>query len=210
MNYLNHTENAKRRNKKERKNKKDQEGTCMRLFIAVNFRPDIKQRLLDDIAGLKKESKGNFTTPENLHMTLVFIGETEQTAEIKETMNEAATAVTSEKLCLELRTLGRFIRQGESLVWAGGTSESLEEIQRLLASALKKRGFDVDQKKWTPHVTLGRRVRFFSLKKDSDIDAYLKSFDVNFSVDFDGISLMSSEHINGKLVYREIYKVLVP
>jgi len=182
----------------------------MRLFIAVNFRPEIKQKFLDDIADLKKESKGNFTTPENLHMTLVFIGETERAAEIKETMNEAAAAVTNERLRLELETLGRFIRQGESLVWAGGTSESLEEIQRLLASALKKRGFDVDQKKWTPRVTLGRRIRFFNLKKDADIDTYLKSFDVHFSVDFDGISLMSSEYVNGRLVYREIYKVLVP
>ncbi|MCL2550333.1 MAG: RNA 2',3'-cyclic phosphodiesterase [Methanimicrococcus sp.] len=182
----------------------------MRLFIAVNFRPEIKQKFLDCTAGLKKESKGNFTPPENLHMTLVFIGETDRTAEIQETMNEAAATVKSEKLCFEPDTLGRFIRPGESLIWAGGASDSLEEIQRLLASALKKRGFDVDQRKWTPHVTLGRRVRFFNLKKDADIDAYLKSFDVRFSVDFDGISLMSSEHVNGHLVYREIYKVLVP
>jgi len=207
MNYLNRTEKCKKRT---RRNEKEQEGTRMRLFIAVNFRPEIKQKFLGYITDLKKESKGNFTTPENMHMTLAFIGETERTAEIKDVMNEAAAAVKSERLRLELRTLGRFIRQGESLVWAGGTSESLEEMQRLLASALKIRDFDVDQKKWTPHVTLGRRVRFFSLKKEADIDAYLKSFDVNFSVDFDGISLMSSEHINGKLVYREICKVLVP
>lgn len=182
----------------------------MRLFIAVNFPPEIKQKFMNCITDLKKESKGHFTKPGNLHMTLVFIGETERTAEIIEAMNEAAAAVKSEQLRLELRALGRFKRPGESLVWVGGESDSLEEIQLLTASALEKRGFNIERKKWTPHVTLGRRVKFVRLKNDPEIDAYLKSFDIILAAGFDGICLMSSERENGDLVYREIYKVSVP
>lgn len=48
----------------------------MRLFIEINFNEDI----IEDLVRLQAEFKrcrvaGNFTKPENLHLTLVFIGE---------------------------------------------------------------------------------------------------------------------------------------
>lgn len=48
----------------------------MRLFIAINFNEDV----IEDLVRLQAEFKrcrvaGNFTKPENLHLTLVFIGE---------------------------------------------------------------------------------------------------------------------------------------
>ena len=46
----------------------------MRLFIAINFNEDVT----DDLARLQAElrdcgAEGNFTRPENLHLTLAFI-----------------------------------------------------------------------------------------------------------------------------------------
>ena len=48
----------------------------MRLFIAINFDGEA----LDDLVRLQTElrdcgAEGNFTRPENLHLTLAFIGE---------------------------------------------------------------------------------------------------------------------------------------
>jgi 2'-5' RNA ligase len=63
----------------------------MRLFIAINFPCEIKAaiaKLRDDL----KESAlyGNFTRDENLHLTLVFLGECnmEQTDAIKSVMSK--------------------------------------------------------------------------------------------------------------------------
>ena len=175
----------------------------MRLFIAVNFPPEIKQKFAEYEKMLKTDAEGNFTKTDHLHMTLAFIGETDRTKDVKAAMDETAS---EESLDLTLNALGRFKRPGESLVWAGGASETLEKRQRLLTAALIKRGFDVDQRKWSPHVTLGRRVKFSKLKKDAEIDAYLNAYDVDLTVRFDGVSLMSSERIGGELIYREIYK----
>ena len=49
----------------------------MRLFIAINFDDKIKDELCLLTDELKNYSvSGNFTRRENLHLTLVFIGET--------------------------------------------------------------------------------------------------------------------------------------
>ena len=48
----------------------------MRLFIAINFSDKTRSRLLALRDELRLHSeRGNFTAPENLHLTLVFLGE---------------------------------------------------------------------------------------------------------------------------------------
>ena len=48
----------------------------MRLFVAINFNNETRSRLLDLRDELRgKSQRGNFTAPENLHLTLAFIGE---------------------------------------------------------------------------------------------------------------------------------------
>ena len=49
----------------------------LRLFISVNCDDKVKKQLLSVQDKIKAQSvKGNFSLPENLHLTLVFIGET--------------------------------------------------------------------------------------------------------------------------------------
>jgi len=48
----------------------------MRLFIAIKFNSEIKNALLSMQEQLKRANiRGNYTKPENLHLTLAFIGE---------------------------------------------------------------------------------------------------------------------------------------
>lgn len=50
----------------------------MRLFIAINFEEKVKLKLNEAQNYLKKYAAyGNFSSSENLHLTLVFLGETE-------------------------------------------------------------------------------------------------------------------------------------
>jgi len=48
----------------------------MRLFIAINFPDEIKATIAKIRDGLKEKAfRGNFSSDENLHLTLVFLGE---------------------------------------------------------------------------------------------------------------------------------------
>ena len=51
----------------------------MRLFIAINFNTETCTQLLALRDELRIESqRGSFTAPENLHLTLVFLGECDE------------------------------------------------------------------------------------------------------------------------------------
>ena len=51
----------------------------IRLFIAVNCNDATKKLLLSVQDNIKAQSlKGNFSRPENLHLTLTFLGETQE------------------------------------------------------------------------------------------------------------------------------------
>ena len=81
----------------------------MRLFIAINFNNEVRSRLLtlrDELCG--KSQRGRFTAPENLHLTLAFLGECDnkQTAVVKSVLN----TVSFEPFDIAVDCVGRFKR----------------------------------------------------------------------------------------------------
>lgn len=90
----------------------------MRLFIAINFNTETRgklQALCDDLR--KVSSRGRYSLPENLHLTLAFLGECDavQTTAIK----SAVDAVTFDPFDLQIDRIGRFKRNGGDVWWAG-------------------------------------------------------------------------------------------
>lgn len=162
----------------------------MRLFIAVHFSEEVKASLLDAIRQLQEQSTaGNFTRPENLHLTLAFIGESERLADLRQVLNR----IDSHPFHLELSGSGNF---GE-LYWAGlQKAPALDRLARLLRKDLLEQGFDIDQKPFRPHITLARQ-----LKAPQEVQIQL----LPGSMQVDRVSLMCSERINGRLTYTELY-----
>ena len=173
----------------------------MRLFIAINLTSEIKAYLMAAILELKKEAfKGNFTHRENLHLTLVFLGELseEKTDIIKTAMNQ----IKGEPFLLSLSGFGRFKRNSGDIHWAGvDKSEALIMIQKQLIGELEKAGFSPENKEYAHHLTLGREVRLS--EPSGNIYESLPAAKQEMTVS--RISLMKSERIDGKLVYSEIY-----
>jgi len=167
----------------------------MRLFIAINFYKETKNRLLQAIEGLKLNSvKGNFTRSENLHLTLVFIGEcqTKQLTAIQEVID----SVTFNPFTLTFDCLGKFAKEGGGICWVGiKMNNTLQMLQKTLTNGLVNKGFFMEQRHYKPHITLGREVV---------LKAELGRIEP-FSQEVDCIDLMKSEHINGKLTYSKIY-----
>ena len=168
----------------------------MRLFIAINFSDETIGRLLSIRDELRARSeRGRFSAPENMHLTLAFLGEceTRQTAAAKAAMD----SVGFEPLVIVIERVGRFGREGGSIWWAGvQESKALLDLQQDLTGKLIDAGFALDNRKYSAHITLGREVV---------TDAAPRRIEP-FSETINSIELMKSEHIGGRLTYTAIYK----
>jgi len=174
--------------------------TNMRLFIAINFNKDTHSQLLalqDELRSMSE--RGRFCMPENLHLTLVFLGECNagQANYVKTIMD----AVSFEPFDLIIDCIGRFKRNGNDLWWAGvKESTALSHLQRCLTDKLIAAGFALEKRKYTPHITLGREIVTDAVPKQID----------SFGEMVSKIDLMKSERVNDKLVYTVIHtKVII-
>lgn len=177
----------------------------MRLFTAILFQEDRKNELYQTIEKLKHYSKGSFTVRDNLHLTVNFIGETDRLRDVKQAMLQAVDKVKPSEFLLSIRGIGKFKREEGDIYWAGIEKEDiLLRLQKELVYELRKAGFPgIEDKEFTPHLTLGRKVivgHGFNLKEFEDEI-------VPMQMKVDRISLMKSERIQGKLVYTEIFSV---
>jgi len=82
--------------------------------------------------------------------------------------------------------------------------ENLWRIQRELVRELKEEGFyDIDDREYKPHLTLGRQVRVKPGFDSKEFEAALQPI----TLEVTGLSLMKSERVEGKLTYTEIYRI---
>ena len=166
----------------------------MRLFIAVNFNSGTRTKLLALRDELRENSTaGNFSLPENMHLTLVFLGECdkEQVSSAKNVINKLQAPAFE----VVIDRIGRFKRDGGDVWWAGvRENKALSNLQRELAGKLAEAGFALENRRYSPHITLGRRVETEMRPREIG----------HFGETANSIELMKSERINGKLTYTAI------
>ncbi|MDP4152364.1 MAG: RNA 2',3'-cyclic phosphodiesterase [Bacillota bacterium] len=177
----------------------------MRLFIAINFNEQTKDSLCGIMEHLKGEKvSGNYTTRDNLHLTLVFIGEVPSSKIID--IEEAINTIDALTFDIKIGGIGTFKQKDGGILWTGITlNDSLISVYNKLTGELEKRGFEIEKRAYKPHLTLCRRAKMppeFDIKKYSNTAP-----EQNFSVE--KISLMKSERIGGKLIYTEIYSKIL-
>ena len=161
----------------------------MRLFVAIHFSDEVKASLLNAIDALRHMARGNFTRPENLHLTLAFIGESDRVGDIKAVLEGCCGAPFD-------ITVGGFGRFGE-LYWAGiDQSSELKSLALDIQSGLREAGFDIEKRDFKPHITLARQVESAAPLR---LEVPKKTMTVS------RVSLMKSERINGRLTYTEVY-----
>ena len=160
----------------------------MRLFIAINLSPEMKNALTTaQRAMYHRGVRGNFTPEENLHLTLAFIGEYPSA----DAVMDALSSVTFTPFDLALDGVGRF---GE-LWWAGlRESTALTAVVRRVRRALAEGGIPFDRKRFTPHITLIRKAS----RDAAGITIAPKTMTVRT------VSLMSSRRGRNGMIYTEI------
>jgi 2'-5' RNA ligase len=173
----------------------------MRLFIAINFTDQIKKKLLAAQNMLRDSAlRGNFSVYDQLHLTLVFLGETDPG--LVGLLREILNRIDIPSFPLIIRGTGKFKRDGGDIWWAGiEKNETLETIQLRLVEQLRSAGFPLEQRRYSAHVTLARDVR---LRPDIDAARFLLQPEP-ITAEVSKISLMKSERISGRLRYTEIF-----
>ena len=168
----------------------------MRLFIAIPFSEEFREELLRVQREMKGNGvRGNFSRPENLHVTVAFLGEVKDPAPAM----KALQSVPVPELRLTSGPLGNF---GE-LLWIGLRKNSaLEEYVAEVRRALDAYGVEYDRKKFRPHITLVRRADW---PYQVLVEELAEVRRVRMTVD--RVCLMKSERLDGKLTYTVVGEV---
>ena len=171
---------------------KERGGSVMRLFIAVLLTDPMTRTLVGAMHDLKKAGlTGNYVPAKNMHMTLAFIGETDNVEGAKRAMD----SLPLEKFRISLTDGGFF---GDLLYAGVKGNQKIKKYVSDLKKALRENGVPCDTDKFNPHITLIRQV-----KGRRPASVVIPSADMTV----EGISLMRSDMKDGKRVYKEIYRV---
>ncbi len=173
----------------------------MRVFYAVTFQEKTKDTLKEIKDIVKKNSKkGRFADYKNYHITLEFIGDVddEKLKKLKDLLKELKTFPK----VLNFDKIGNFNRPGGDIVWLGiEDNPNLNKLNEELKNLLESKGFDTDKRKFTPHLTIGRKVEMETSYESIHLHA------INAKVE--SIALMESKRVKGKLVYEPILEIKV-
>ncbi len=131
-----------------------------RTFIAIGISDAVRQKIADVQAELKRENaRISWTKPENIHVTLKFLGDVEESkidsiAGVIQKVTENIQSFT-----VKVKTLGAFpnLRRARVL-WMGleNVSAELTQIAEGIETGLSQLGFPKEERKFSPHLTIGR------------------------------------------------------
>ena len=135
----------------------------MRLFVAIDINDDIKEKL----SGLGKSISQQcmlrqldvkWVLPEQMHLTLKFLGEVEEAKSLEVCGMVESIAVEKRGFDLEFETVGCFGGRSASVVWVGTGlgGDKLQDLQKDLENKFVSNGWAGDNKRFSGHLTLCR------------------------------------------------------
>lgn len=173
----------------------------IRLFIALNFNKEVKAQINEVIDRVKFNSvQGKFVNEEHMHLTLEFLGEIQRNR--LDLIKEIMDGLEFGRFTLQLTKVGYFKRPEGSIYWIGvKENDTLFGLQKKLHNSLLDKGFELEDREYKPHITLGRKVKL----KDGYNTDELKDIVEKIEIDISKVDLMKSEFINGKLIHSLMY-----
>jgi len=127
-----------------------------RLFFAVWPAPAAARELARIGEALAALVGGKPMPAEKLHMTLVFLGSLGE--EEKAAAALAASQVQGRRIAMTIDSVGSFRRSRVGWAAPSNPGVALAELEARLAGAMRSRGFTLEDRAFTPHVTLVRKI----------------------------------------------------
>ncbi len=177
----------------------------LRLFIALDFPDELRQRLGAVISDAKDYCEGiKWVSPENIHLTLKFLGETPE--DMVSAITGGIEMAISDRAAYNVSVTGfggfPNLRKPR-VVWAGITGEkAIIETAHMVNTELTRIGIPADAKRLSPHITLGR------VKRPGDFTRLISYFEsLNFSSSpyiLDRIRLVQSTLTQSGPIYKNV------
>ncbi len=182
----------------------------MRIFVALEMPPAIKEAAAAIQCELmKSKASVGWVRSEGMHLTLKFLGEVSppQMHEIETTLGRDAEGTGSLKITV--RGIGVFPNlKNPRVIWLGIDPEDdrLSQLQERIDHGLEPLGFRLEERKFHPHLTLGR------VRSSLSLDDLMKAITAhtNFLAGecvLDQLHLIQSELKPGGAVYTKLWSV---
>jgi RNA 2',3'-cyclic 3'-phosphodiesterase len=124
----------------------------LRLFIGIDFPPELKLRLSLLSSGIPG---ARWVNADNLHLTLRFIGETSE--DMAADIDAALSRLKGRSFSLKLSGIGVFTVEKPRVLWVGIEREPLLlALRDKVEQALIRAGLPPEPRKFSPHATLAR------------------------------------------------------
>ncbi|SHH12917.1 RNA 2',3'-cyclic phosphodiesterase [Tepidibacter thalassicus] len=174
----------------------------MRLFIGIYPPKEIIEYIYNiEEYLISKGIIGNYTKKENIHLTLKFLGETEEykLSDIKKILNNYKKL----NIHLKIDKISYFKRNNQAILWIGlsGDIEKLTTNVINLNDDLLKLGFQKETKKFKPHITIARKVKLDNLSLRIINNIQMKG--LNFKIN--EINLIKSTLTKKGPIYETLY-----
>lgn len=174
----------------------------MRLFIAIELPKTVRSELSKALRELRSRSSGGRFSPEDdLHITLHFIGESDDLFGAVNSVKAACAGIRP--FLLKPDGYG-FFEKGErktSFITVGGELDELNMLREKLESALSDNGFARDYHRFVPHITLGRNV-----EHDELVSMEMNEIGFKNSFTVTGVTLFESVREKGRMVYNPLHR----
>ena len=168
----------------------------LRLFVGINFPPELKLRLSLLCTGLPG---AKWVDPGNFHLTLRFIGEIGE--DVAADVDDALSRLRARRFTLQIAGTGVFGDKPRSL-WAGiERSPDLVGLRDKIEQALIRVGLPPEPRKFAPHITLAR-LRDPPLDKLRDFLTTHARFHAD-PLPVEGFSLIASFQTKAGSVYED-------
>jgi RNA 2',3'-cyclic 3'-phosphodiesterase len=134
----------------------------MRLFIGLSLSKSSKEKIAQQLERWKSEGIiGKYSLPSNLHLTLLFLGETDEEGQKK--AEEALKKASAEchPFSIESAGLETFGKNGEIVVLSIKKNDSLSLLAEAVRREAEEAGLSFDSKPFRAHVTLIRKCRAY-------------------------------------------------
>lgn len=124
----------------------------IRLFVGIEPPESIKKRLLLLKGGIPN---ARWIQKENLHLTLQFIGEVEESQAVE--IDEALLRIETAAFDITLSGVGFFGSRQPRILWTGAEKTAeLEFLFKKVEAALMQTGIEPEGRKFNPHITIAR------------------------------------------------------
>jgi len=190
----------------------------VRAFIAIKL-PELTRRAIGDqqarLARYPAAHAARWTPPENIHLTLKFLGDVPSGRLPAIEKSLRATTHAHRVFNLRISGLGCFpnVRRPR-IVWVGvgGDTEQLLSLQRDIAVGMAELGWPQESRTWSPHLTVGRARKTATTGDIVSLGELFEGTHVGeiARLDITSVSLIKSDLLPGGPIYTDLACAALP